>query len=264
MNRHPTIGIIGGAGWLGQAFAGAIVDAGISTVDTLTLSYRSSRPEFLPQARWTRDNQQLADCSDIIIVSVRPEDFPAIEISTTGKLVISVMAGVTLDRLAARFRTDRVVRALPNGAAEVRKSYTPWIATQGTSAADRAMVQALLAACGSADEVSNEADIDYFTGLTGSGPAFPALLAAAMMKDAISHGISPDIARRSVNAVLVGTGRLLERRDECPDAVVQTFMDYRGTTAEALTTMRAAGFETAVRDGLEAAYRKSVSMGQSA
>lgn len=85
-----------------------------------------------------------------------------------------------------------------------------------------------------------------------------------MMDDAVSRGISPDIARRSVSAVLIGTGKLLEARAECPKDIVQTFVDYRGTTAAAIEAMRAAGFEAAVRDGLAAALQKSVSIGQAA
>lgn len=256
------VGIIGGGGWLGRAFAEAIVEAGIVTPDRLVLSYRSSRPDFLADAVWTTDNRELADRSDVVIVSVRPHDLPAVAATARGKLVISFMAGVTLSELAMRFDTDRVVRTLPNAAAEVRRSYTPWIASPPVTDEDRALVRRILEACGTADEVSSERDIDYFTGMTGTGPAFPALLASAMMNDAIARGIAPDVARRSVNALLVGTGRLVEARDENPDDVVQTFLDYRGVTAAGIEAMRAEGFGRAVSSGLEAAFRKSVSMGK--
>ncbi|ESY73497.1 pyrroline-5-carboxylate reductase [Mesorhizobium sp. LNHC252B00] len=262
MGEPLSIGIIGGGGWLGRAFAEAIIDAQIVFPEQLTLSHRSGQPGFQPSATWTRDNQELADRSDVIIVSVRPQDWPAIEISAYGKLVMSVMAGIPLDQLAKRLKTDRVVRTLPNAAAEVRYSYSPWIGSQEVTADDRNVVRRILEACGAADEVKSEADIDYMTGLTGSGPAFPALLAAAMIDDAVSRGMNPDIARRGVSAVLIGTGKLLAARAENPKDIVQTFVNYRGTTAAAIEAMRAAGFEAAVRGGLAAALQKSVAMGQ--
>jgi len=262
MGEPMSIGIVGGGGWLGRAIAEAIIDAQIVVAGHLTLSYRSGQPGFLPNATWTRDNQELVDRSDVIIVSVRPQDWPAIEISASGKLVMSVMAGIPLDQLALRLKTDRVVRTLPNAAAEVRTSYTPWIGTPAVTANDRNVVRRILEACGTADEVKTEADIDYLTGLTGSGPAFPALLAAAMMDDAVSRGMNPDTARRGVSALLVGTGKLLAARADNPKDIVQTFLDYRGTTAAAIEAMRAAGFEAAVADGLAAALQKSVTMGQ--
>ncbi|CAN7764914.1 pyrroline-5-carboxylate reductase [Ensifer sp. NM-2] len=256
------VGVLGGAGWLGGAIAKAIVGAGVVEPENLSLSYRSERPYRFNRSSWTSDNQALADRSDVIVLSVRPADWPTLNVDAKGKLLISVMAGIRLSALCAHHRTDRVVRALPNAAAEVRKSYTPWIATAGLRKDDRAIVRSIFDACGAQDEVCEEAEIDYLTGLTGSGPAFPALLAEAMMTDAISHGLSPEIAKRAVNTLMVGAGRLLEQRDDCPSETVQTFLDYRGTTAAAIEEMRAAGFDDAVSRGLTAALRKSVGMGE--
>jgi pyrroline-5-carboxylate reductase len=90
----------------------------------------------------------------------------------------------------------------------------------------------------------------------------PALLAAAMMDDAVARGLPAEIARCAVNTVMTGAGRLLERRDESPEDVVQTFLDYRGTTAAAIESMRAAGFDASIAKGLSAAFEKSVSMGK--
>ncbi|KQS82411.1 pyrroline-5-carboxylate reductase [Rhizobium sp. Leaf453] len=256
------IGVIGGAGWLGGAIAEAVLDASVASPEDLALSYRSQRPDRFPGAFWTTDNQALADRSDIIILSVRPADWASLKIDAADKLVVSVMAGIRLEALCAQHNTRRAVRTLPNAAVEARKSYTPWIATRDTGEAERATVRMIFDACGVQDEVRSEADIDYLTGLTGSGPAFPALLAAAMMMDAIAHGLDRDVARRAVNTVLVGTGRLLEQRDDCPADTVKTFLDYRGTTAAAIETMRTAGFDAAVARGLTAAFEKSVRMGE--
>jgi pyrroline-5-carboxylate reductase len=261
MGGPLRIGIVGGGGWLGGAIAGSILAAGITVPESLALSYHRQQSDRFPNAFWTTNNQALADRSDVIILAVRPQDWTSLPVHADDKLVISVMAGIRLSALSERHKTTRVVRTLPNAAVEVGKSYTPWIASTGVGDEDRAIVRAIFDACGTQDEVASESDIDYLTGLTGSGPAFPALLAAAMMKDAVAHGLPDDLARRAVNTVLVGAGRLLERRDECPDDIVSAFLSYRGTTAAAIEHMRTAGFDGAVAVGLEAAFRKSVSMG---
>ena len=195
-----------------------------------------------------------------MILSVRPQDWPAIEVSAPGKLVVSVMAGVTLADIAARIGTGRVVRALPNAAAEVGKAYTPWTATAQVTDADRETLRRLLDTFGTGDEVATEAEIDYMTGLTGTGPAYPALLGVAMMRDAISHGLAPEVARRAVVALLVGTGRLLEKTGEDPEETVTAFLEYRGVTAAAIEAMQAAGFQAAVSAGLSAALTKSLAL----
>jgi pyrroline-5-carboxylate reductase len=176
-------------------------------------------PTLVPDAHWTHDNQALADRSDVVIVSVRPQDWPAIAVSAPGKLVISVMAGVRLAELAAHLGTSRIVRALPNAAAEVGKSYTPWTATAQVMDGDRATVRRLLHTFGTEDEVATEAEMDYMAGLSGTGPAYPALLAVAMMRHAVAHGLPPEVVRRAVVALFVGTGRLFERGDDPADTV---------------------------------------------
>jgi len=261
MSGSLKIGIIGGGGWLGSAIAASILDARLVQPHDLSLSYRSQQPNRFGDCFWTSDNRQLADRSDVIVLSVRPADWRSLAVDARGKLVISVMAGIRIGQIAEHHGTDHVVRSLPNAAAEVGKSYTPWIGSDGVTEQDRATVRAIFDACGTQDEVGKESDIDYLTGLSGSGPAFPALLAAAMMNDAISRGLHPDIARRAVNTVLIGTGRLLERHDECPNDIVASFVDYRGTTAAAIETMRSEGFDRSVARGLAVAFEKAVSMG---
>ncbi len=260
-DQGMRIGVIGGAGWLGGAIIDAALQAGIVKPEHLSLSFRSHRPDRLSGAYWTTHNQSVADRSDVVLLCVRPADWPTIKVDLKGKLLISVMAGITSDALSERHETDRVVRALPNAAAEVHRSYTPWIASSAVSDEDRSVVTELFEACGAQDEVFEESYIDYFTGLSGSGPAFPALLASAMMQDAISQGIPADIAQRAVNTLLIGAGRLLEKRDVSPSETTQTFLEYRGTTAAAITVMRDGGFDAAIANGLTAASKAAAKLG---
>ncbi|AYM84274.1 Pyrroline-5-carboxylate reductase protein (fragment) [Agrobacterium tumefaciens str. Kerr 14] len=105
--------------------------------------------------------------------------------------------------------------------------------------------------------MSREADIDYFTAMSGSGAAFPALLAEAMMNDAIARGITPAIARRTAQQVIIGAGRFQERDGASPDDTVKSFVDYKGATAAGILAMRRAGFANVVEAGLDAAFRKA-------
>ncbi|MGO7425631.1 pyrroline-5-carboxylate reductase family protein, partial [Rhizobium ruizarguesonis] len=100
MSVSLRIGIIGGGGWLGGAIAGSILDAGLIDARNLSLSYRSEEPRRFPNTFLTPDNQALADRSDVILLSVRPDDWHALDVNAGGKLVISVMAGIRLGALS--------------------------------------------------------------------------------------------------------------------------------------------------------------------
>lgn len=255
------LGIIGGGGWLGGAIAHAVIERGLVKPEDLTLSYRSAEPQGFSGASLTRNAQALADRSEVIVLSVRPEDWPAVEFTAPGRLIVSVMAGIGLDAIISRHGTPRVIRTLPNAAAEVQASYTPFFAGPGAEEADRLTVRRLFECCGSVDEVASEDQLDYLSGLTGTGPAYPALLALAMERDAVARGFDPAVAQRAVLGVLIGTGRMLEANPQAPEAIIESFMAYRGLTAAGLSAMRDAGFDTAVEAGLAAALARGKAMG---
>lgn len=259
----PVVGIIGGGGWLGRSIASHALAAGVITERSLILSSRSPRTGGLGSwsaVEWTSDNADLARRSDVIVLSVRPQQFPDLAIDAAESLVVSVMAGVSMGMLQSRLGTARVVRAMPNAAAEIGRSYTPWLAGADVTEQDRAFVRALFTSCGETDEVTTEDQIDYLTGLSGSGPAFPALLAAAMLAHAGARGLPPEIARRAVLGVICDASRLLATGDATPEQIVQTFLDYEGTTAAAIRAMTGNSFNEAVDAGLGAATAAAVSM----
>jgi pyrroline-5-carboxylate reductase len=250
------VGIVGGGGWLGTAIARALTGSRTLAADRLTCSYRSSRPSESGGFEWTRDNGALVDRADVIIISVRPDDWRFVDIDATDKLLISVMAGVTIADLRQRTGSSRIARALPNAAAEIGYSYTPFFLASEL-ADDREIVSAIFRSCGEVDQVFDEDQINYFTAMSGSGAAFPALLVQAMMMDAIQRGVPPEIARRAAQQTLVGAGRLQELSGTSPSETVKSFVDYNGTTAAGILRMLEGGFGEIVSAGLDAAYRKA-------
>lgn len=250
------VGIIGGAGWLGSAIARSLVQSGSIQPDQLVCSYRSNLPLENISCQWTTDNNELTKGSDVVILCVRPSDWRALNINTADKLVISVMAGIALDDIRVKTGSNRLARALPNAAAELGFSYTP-IYLESNNDRDLQTVRMIFECCGKVDIVPLEDHINYFTAMSGSGEAFPALLAQVMISDAVTRGIPVEIATRAVQQVIIGAGRLQERHNLPPAETVKAFVDYKGTTAAGIIGMRDAGFESAVRNGLEAAYQKA-------
>lgn len=260
MTGSLKLGFIGGGGWLAQTIIKALLHKGVFQASEMAVSYRSKAPDSSCAALVTTDSQELVDACDTIVLSVRPADFKNLKINASGKLVISVMAGVPAEVIARATGATRIIRALPNVAASVGLSYTPLVATNAATPADRALVTRIFEACGLCDEVDNEEQLDYLTGLSGSGPAFPALIAEALAADAVKRGLSPRVAERTVMQLLIGTGRLLEVEPKPVAEIVREFVDYGGVIAAAITTMRQKGFDEAIEAGMTAALKKVESL----
>lgn len=248
------VGIIGGCGWIGAAFGRALIDTGrVAPADLVILKRGGGSGEYFGHpVAWARDCADLVAMADLVVVSVRPQDWPGLRLDARGKPVLSFMAGVPLAALP-----PRTIRAMPNAAAEIGTSYSPWVAGALVSDADRAALRALLAAIGREDELESEAHLDLMTALSGSGPAYPALMAAAMLQFLTRSGVAAPIAERAVEAVICDAGELLRGRIAEAPALVQSFLDYAGTTAAGLQAARQGGFETALHAALAAATERA-------
>lgn len=255
------LGIIGGAGWLAGALLRPALAKGAVRPEDVILSSRRPKVsgfEAWPDIRTTSDNAELARQSDIVILSVRPDDLGGVEADLTGKLVISVMARMPMAEIRRRFGCDRMVRTMPNASAEQAQSFTPWHASPDVTEDDKAFVSRFFGASGVARAVPDEADIDYFTGLTGSGFAFPALMARAMIEHAIENGVAPELADVAVRQLMLGAGTYISVSKQSSAEIVREFVDYGGTTAAGLTAMIERGSDAVVKAGLDAAWKRAL------
>lgn len=245
-----TLGIIGGTGWLGAGIAEAVLAEGLIEPGRLVLSNRSgSGPLSSRGVRIFTDNQQVVELSEVVVLSIRPEQFRDLSIDARGKCVISLMAGIPAAAVASA-TSGTVVRAMPNAAVQIRQSFTPWYSAGRLAERHRSFVQRLFECVGSAAEVPNEDCIDYLGALSGTGPAYPALLATALAHQAVAAGIPEGIARQAAQSVVVGSSQLLAQRS--PQALLEALMAYRGVTAAALESLVGEGFEAMVGRALDA------------
>lgn len=255
MSLKKTLGVIGGTGQLGSAMASAWLESGCLAPDSLWISNRSgsgSGFDAWPDITFTNSNQALADACDIIVVSVPPALLETVRISARGKLVISVMAGVSLDALSELTGSSRVVRAMSSPAARQRLAYSPWTAAVGLPGPDREAVATLLSACGLSDEVGDEAQIEVFTALTGPVPGFAAFFADSMVQYALANGIEPEVAVRAVKQLFLASGQIMAADTVTPADRVREMVDYAGTTAAGLIRMQELDLQRLISEGLDA------------
>ncbi|MBL8894108.1 MAG: NAD(P)-binding domain-containing protein, partial [Rhizobiales bacterium] len=245
---------------LGAAIAHALLKTGTISPERLWIANRSgARPPFseYPQVNITTDASQLAQACDTILLSVPPALFPEVAIKAHDKLVLSVMAGVTIAHMTKRTGASRLIRAMSSPAAELSLAYTPWCASPGVTHKDRDTARTLFEACGKTAEVANEDQIDYFTALTGPVPGFVAFFADAMIADAIARDVPKAIADRAVRQLFHAAGVVLDSTPKSPADHVEAMIAYAGTTAAGMLALRESPLARAIAQGLDAAYRRA-------
>jgi pyrroline-5-carboxylate reductase len=251
-------GKIGGSLLLRLAESGGF-DLGVSDIHPEQLRYFEEAG-----VRTTSSNRELAETSDLVIVAVKPWDVKQVmeEISPAfedaNKAVTSVAAGVSIARISESLPGGTaILRVMPNVCASVGLGSAVVTANEAGRAA-LPTVMDIFHHVGDVLELP-ERLFDAATALHGSGPAYVALFADALIQAGVREGIPRDVARRLVIGTIGGTSVLLKERSA--HQVRDEVMTPGGTTAAAFVAMEKAGFVAAVYDGVEAATEKARGLG---
>ena len=207
---------------------------------------------------------ELVGSADILVVAFKPQQLAAADARlatlTAGKLVISVLAGKRLARLAQTFPAARaIVWAMPNTPARIGAGMTAWCSNSKLSADDRASVDALLAALGAAIEI-DEALMDIAAAVSASGPAFLFEFVAALRDGGVAGGLPPETARTLAIETVLGAARLLARSGTDPEELRRQVTSPKGMTLAGLNQMEARDFRGTLRETVLAAKARSEEM----
>jgi pyrroline-5-carboxylate reductase len=199
--------------------------------------------------------------ADTVVLACKPQQLagldPHLADLTAGRLVISILAGKRLARLAQTFpRTRNLVRAMPNTPGQIGAGITGWCALRPLDAADRRLVDTVLGALGQAIELE-EKQLDAVTALSGSGPAYLFEFVAAMREGGVAAGLPRDVAAQLAQATALGSARLLAETQAEPEALRDQVTSPHGTTFAGLQRMAARGFRDTIRETILAAKARS-------
>lgn len=203
---------------------------------------------------------------ETLILAVKPQQFDEIArkfapILPEKVLIISVIAGLTLARMEEAFGPGARVRAMPNTAAEVRKSITVLCASPQTTKAELNRVQSLMRGIGKVEVVQDERNMDVVTAVSGSGPAYFYLLAEALAAAGEQEGLELELSRRLARETFLGAAELLSDSGLYPSDLRAAVTSPGGTTAAALDVLMGNGaFAEVTRNAVAAATRRSVQL----
>jgi pyrroline-5-carboxylate reductase len=182
---------------------------------------------------------------DTILLGVKPQLFGEVAsqvepLAGPGTTVLSMMAGVELPSLAARFpRAAAHIRIMPNLAAALGKSPLG-LAGRGVDQAAKEAVEAFLTPLGTGEWI-DESLFDLVTALAGSGPAFVYRFIDALASGAESLGMPRAQADRLALATVDGAAALAAASDVSPVELARRVTSPGGTTAAGLNVMDEGG-----------------------
>jgi pyrroline-5-carboxylate reductase len=260
-----TLAVLG-AGKAGEALISGVISSGWCEPGQIVATARhTERLEELAGRhgiRTTTANAEAVADADLIVIGVKPQDIETLlgEISgavTADQTVVSIAAAIPTALIEGHL-SDRVpvVRAMPNTPMTVHEGMAG--ITAGTHATEEHLAQAeeILGSVGRSVRV-DENYMDAITAVSGSGPAYFALLAESMIEAGILLGLSREISTDLVVQTMLGTAKLLRDEKMHPVELREAVTSPGGTTIAAIRELEQAGVRAAFLNAIQAAMQRS-------
>jgi pyrroline-5-carboxylate reductase len=258
-----------GAGKMGEALVSGLIRAGgRAKEEIMTTARREERARELAERHEvlaTLSNQEAARWAPTLVLTVKPQDMEGLldqvgEAITPDHLVISFAAGIRTSFIEARVPDGvPVVRVMSNVPVLVDEAMS--VVSPGAHAEDKhlAVAEELLGYVGRVIRLS-EVHQDAVTATSGSGPAYFALLAEAMIDACILLGLSRDVATDLIVQTMLGSAKMLRDTGKHPVEIREMVTSPGGTTIAAIRQLEQAGVRAAFLNAIDAARQRSAEL----
>jgi len=269
LQANNTLGVIG-CGTMGEAIVrGILRSGGLAPGQIFASDARAEVARDLATKHGIRtgtDNLAVASACEVVLVCVKPYqiagllDGDAMRAALAGKLVISIAAGVRLEKLCAFLPEVSVIRAMPNTPALIGEGMTGLARGEGASDEQMALALALFAAVGKSQEV-DEAHMDIVTALAGSGPAFVFVMIDALADGAVRLGLRRDLAVAMAAQMVQGAARMVVQTGTHPSVLKDQVTTPGGCTIAGLGVMEDGKIRSVLARTVEEAARVAGKLG---
>ncbi|MFL5330901.1 MAG: pyrroline-5-carboxylate reductase [Gemmataceae bacterium] len=266
----PRFGFLG-AGKMATALAKGWIGAGLAYRDRCVASDPSedARAIFAAEtgAATTTDNRKVVRESDVVVLAVKPQNVMEVLedirlVVTSDHLIISIAAGITLDRIADRLKANcRLIRVMPNTPCLVQESAAAYAPGPTATAEDVAFVGKMLDAVGKSFAVPEKL-MDAVTGLSGSGPAFVYTVIEALSDGGVLVGLPRSIATTLAAQTVLGAAKMVLESGLHTGELKDQVASPGGTTIAGLQVLERAGVRSGLIDAVQAAARRSTELNQ--
>lgn len=200
--------------------------------------------------------------ADLVIIAVKPQDFQFVAENipfqfSENQMLLSIMAGIRIQKIQKFFNHQKVVRAMPNSPTLLGMGITGYTAAEGISFADLMQIERFLNSTGRSVYLEDENLLDGVTALSGSGPAYFYYIVDAMIKAGTEMGIDENLSKLFVKQTMLGAYHLINNSDKNLEELIGDVASKGGTTEAALKTFEENNLKDILKKGILAAENRS-------
>ncbi len=270
MENQPAVAIIG-AGVMGEAIISGLLNKKLTVPGQIRASDPLQDRRIELQAKYgiipAADNPAAVRNAEVVILAVKPQRLDRVLSSLRNQipasaLVLSIVAGASIEQISQQLNHTIIVRAMPNTPAQIGEGITVWTTSAMVSPDQVELAQQILHALGQEVYMEEEYYLDMATALSGTGPAYVFLFMEAMIDAGVHLGFPRRIAEQLVTQTILGSVEYYQRRKVHPATLRNEVTSPGGTSAAAIYYLEKAGVRTAISRAVWAAYERSQELGK--
>ncbi len=260
-----------GGGTMAEAILRGVLDAQVAAPTDVAIGEpRPERRQFLSSEFGVQAHQGNLDAvkeADLLILAIKPQDLPVIfqelgERLRPEQAVLSIIAGAKMSTLSKGFSHESIIRVMPNTPAQIGQGMSMWTCSRQVSDQHREFTRAIVSTVGKEIYVDDEKYMDMATALSASGPAYVFMIIEALIDAGVYVGLPRDMARTMALQTVYGSTQMVMETGRHPADLKDMVVSPGGTTAEGLQVLERAGVPAAIVDAVNAAFQKSIKLGQ--
>ncbi len=268
----PALAMIGGGNMARAIYDGGVergvLDPGRVVVADPEPAKRKRFAQGVPTAVEAIERLEAIEgvAGGVVLLAIKPQALAGLSeelsgrVAGSGRVVLSILAGTPSEKVQRALGPGlRVVRVMPNTPVSIGLGMSAVAPGDGASEEDAGFAERLFAAIGDVVRIG-ESQMDAFTAVAGSGPAYVFYLAEAMAAAAARMGFDQETAERIVRRTVAGASGLMDKSGEAPGELRRAVTSPGGTTASAIGVMEEAGMFETVVEALRAAKARGAEL----
>ncbi|TDL77948.1 pyrroline-5-carboxylate reductase [Peribacillus frigoritolerans] len=266
MLKEKTVAFLG-AGSMAESMISGIVQVGSIPAENIYVTNRSNQLRLEEMNHVYGVNAVQLDALpyeeiDLFILAMKPQGAADALRSLKDKVradqvVISVLAGISTEYMEDHLNLNQqVVRVMPNTSSMIQESATA-LSTGRHTAMDNVLAVKELLSCMGKVFLIEEEQMDIFTGIAGSGPAYFYYLMEHMEQAGVDKGMDEEMVREIVAQTILGAAKMIMANDEAPASLRKKVTSPNGTTASGLEALRKNNGGEAISQAIHHAAKRS-------
>ena len=230
--------------------------------DSYKRNFKKNKTNFYPNIRELKDSIAY----DSIVIATKPNNYVEIFkdlknhiIVNEEMLIISILAGIKIKKIQNIIGSVPIIRAMPNIAASVAEGMTALTGNKKITNNKIDTANMIFQSIGNKIWLEDEGQMDSFTAISGSGPAYFFYFTECLHKIAIDEGFSEDVAKQISEQIMIGSGKLIKDSNIDVVQLRENVTSPNGTTEAALKVLSGDdGLLSKLREAIEKAKKRSI------